>query len=116
MIQYSPPLIQKPIECGLFVWRELSEVNKIRKKKEEKETLILPPRNCMSVKQSFVIMGQAGGAMVLGQLQVPGRPTIRMIVGQGPIAFAVGAGGACLDIFILLHLFFPLSGRWPDIG
>ena len=33
-----------------------------------------------------------------------------MIVGQGPIALAVGAGGVCLDISTLLHLFsFSLS-------
>ena len=31
--------------------------------------------------------------MVLGELPVPGRPTIWMIVGQGPTALAVGAGG-----------------------
>ena len=31
--------------------------------------------------------------MVLGQLPVPGRPTILITVGQGPIAFAVGAEG-----------------------
>ena len=31
--------------------------------------------------------------MVPGNLTVPGRPTIRMIVGQGPIALAGGAGG-----------------------
>ena len=37
--------------------------------------------------------GWSGGAMVLGKLPVPGRPTIWMIVGQGPIALAVGAGG-----------------------
>ena len=36
--------------------------------------------------------------MVLGKLPVPGRPTIWVIVGQGPIALAVGAGGGCLDI------------------
>ena len=30
-------------------------------------------------------MGRSGGAMVLGKLPVPGRPTIWMIVGQGPI-------------------------------
>ena len=30
-----------------------------------------------------------GGAMVLGNLPVPGRPTIWMIVGQGPTALAV---------------------------
>ena len=34
--------------------------------------------------------------MVLGKLPVPGRPTIWMIVGQGPTALAVGAGGGCL--------------------
>ena len=53
--------------------------------------------------------GWSGGAMVLGKLPVPGRPTILMIVGQGPIALAVGAGGGCLDIFTLLYSFSPLS-------
>ena len=47
--------------------------------------------------------------MVLGKLPVPGRPTIWMIVGQGPIALAVGAGGGWLDIFTLLYLFSSLS-------
>ena len=53
--------------------------------------------------------GWSGGVMVLGELPVPGRPTIKMIVGQGPIALAVGAGGGCLDIFTLLYPFSPLS-------
>ena len=35
--------------------------------------------------------------MALGKLPVPGRPTIWMIVGQGPTALAVGAGGG-LDL------------------
>ena len=47
--------------------------------------------------------------MVLGKLPVPGRPTIWIIVGQGPIALAVGAGGGCLDIFTLIYPFSPLS-------
>ena len=47
--------------------------------------------------------------MVLGKLLVPGRPTIWMIVGQEPIALAVGAGGGCLDIFTLLCPFSPPS-------
>ena len=47
--------------------------------------------------------------MVLGKLPVPGRPTIWMIVGQGPIALAVGVGGGCLDIFTLLYHFYFLS-------
>ena len=41
--------------------------------------------------------GWSGRAMVLGKLPVPGRPTIWITVGQGPTAFAVGAGGGCLD-------------------
>ena len=47
--------------------------------------------------------------MVLGKLPVSGRPTIWIIVGQGPSALAVGAGGGCLDIFALIYPFFPLS-------
>ena len=37
--------------------------------------------------------------MVLVKLPVPGRPTIWMIVGQGPIALAVGVGGGCFGHF-----------------
>ena len=57
-------------------------------------------------------------AVLKGKLPVPGRPKIWMIVGQGPIALAVGAVGGCLDIFLssITSLFFlPVSGRRPDI-
>ena len=47
--------------------------------------------------------------MVLGKLLVPGRPTIWMIVGQEPIALAVGAGGGGLVIVTLLYLFHSLN-------
>ena len=43
---------------------------------------------------------------------------IWIIVGQGPIALVVGAGGGCSDIFLssITPLFYlPLSGRRPDI-
>ena len=43
--------------------------------------------------------------MVLGQLLVPGRPTILITLGQGPIALALGAGGGGLDIFTLIYPF-----------
>ena len=46
--------------------------------------------------------------MVLGKLPVPGRPTILITVGQGPIALAVVAGGGGLDIFFF-HLSFLSS-------
>ena len=45
--------------------------------------------------------------MVLGKLPVPGRPTMWIIVGQGPTALTVG--GVCLDIFTLIYPFSSLS-------
>ena len=56
--------------------------------------------------------------MVLGKPPVPGRPTILITVGQEPIALAVGAGWACLNIFFLsifLSSFTLSFGRRPDI-
>ena len=47
--------------------------------------------------------------MVLGNVPVPGRPTLWMTVRQGPTALAVGAGGGCLDIFTLIYPFSPFS-------
>ena len=47
--------------------------------------------------------------MVLGKLPVPGRSTNSITVGQGPAAFAVGAGGGCFDFFTLIYPFSPLS-------
>ena len=78
-----------------------------------------------SIYQQFYYFFTVGGAMVLGKLPVPGRPTILITVGQGPIALAVGAGGGGLDIFTLIYpflsshlsflFFLPLFGRRPDI-
>ena len=50
--------------------------------------------------------------MVLGKLPVPGRSTIWMIVGQGPTALEVGAGGvvwAFLLSSVFSFLFLPLG-------
>ena len=58
--------------------------------------------------------GWPGGALVLGKLPVPGRPTILITVGQGPIALAVGAGGDGLDIFTLIYPFFSFSHSLGD--
>ena len=52
--------------------------------------------------------GWSGGAMVLGKLPVPGRPTILLTVGQGPIALAVGAVGVVWT-FLLSSILSPLS-------
>ena len=51
--------------------------------------------------------------MVLGKLPMPGRPTILITVGQGPIALAVGAGGDGLDIFTLIY---PFSSFCLSLG
>ena len=70
--------------------------------------------------------------MVLGKLPVPRSPTNLIIVGQGPTALTVGAGGVVWTFgaltvgaggvvwtFLLSSIsslfFLPLSGRRPDI-
>ena len=64
-------------------------------------------------KKLLISRGWSGGAMVLGKLPVPGRPTIWIIVGQGPTALAVGVGGGCLDIFSLVyHFSFLTPSLW----
>ena len=51
--------------------------------------------------------------MVQCNLPVPGRPTIWITVGQGPTAFAVGAGGG----FTLIFPSYPLSPfLWELVG
>ena len=50
---------------------------------------------------------------MLGKLPVPGRSTILITVGQGPIALAIGAGGGGLDIF---HLIYPFSSFSLSMG
>ena len=54
----------------------------------------------------------SGGAMVLSKLPVLGHPTIWIIVGQGPIALAVGAGGGGgvrTGGELFTHFYSPLS-------
>ena len=49
---------------------------------------------------------------MLGKLPVPGRPTIWIVVAQGPTALAVGAGEGFVfffDIFTLIYPSFLLS-------
>ena len=53
--------------------------------------------------------------MVLGKLPVPGRSTILIIVGQGPIALAVGAGGVVWT-FLLSRLIYPFSSFSLSLG
>ena len=53
------------------------------------------------------VVGWCDGAGL--NFPVPGRPTILIAVGQGPIALAVGAGGGGLDIFALIYPFSSFS-------
>ena len=46
--------------------------------------------------------------MALGKLPVPGCPTTWMVVGQGPIALAVGAGGEG-GVVWTFYFYSPLS-------
>ena len=65
-------------------------------------------------QNSMEFGGWSGGAMVLGKLTEPGRPTILITVGQGPIGLAVGAGGGGLDIFTLIYPFSSFSHSLGD--
>ena len=73
---------------------------------------------CLFQENSLVYVG--GRVVRLSWVNFQGRGIllIWIIVGQGPIALEVGAGGGYLDIFTLVYLFtslFPLSGRRSDI-
>ena len=60
-----------------------------------------------------VVLFFNGGGRVVQRcwvnFQCRGVLLIWIIVGQGPIALAVGAGGGCLDIFSLIYHFSFLS-------
>ena len=66
----------------------------------------------------FPLREWSAGALVLGKLPLPGRPTIWMFVGQGPIVLAVGAGGVVWPFLfssIFSRVFLLFFGRRPDI-
>ena len=63
--------------------------------------------------QTVSFQGRGGGGRVVRRcwvnFQCRGVLLIWIIVGQGPIALAAGAGGGCLDIFSLTYHFSFLS-------
>ena len=59
-------------------------------------------------RSSFAIGGRVV-RMCWVNLQCRGVLLVWIIVGQGPTALAVGAGGGCLDIFSLIYHFSFLS-------
>ena len=54
--------------------------------------------------------GWSVSAMMLGKLPVPGRPTVWVIVGQGPNALAVGADGVVWIFSLSLFCLFLGDG------
>ena len=70
---------------------------------------MIPPFIKLICNSFTIVIGMVGGAKVLSKLPVPGRPTIWMIVGQGPVAFAVGARFFFLLIFSLFYILSSFS-------
>ena len=65
-------------------------------------------------RRSPVVRRWSGGAMLLGKLSVPRRPT--NLDNSRARAYCVGAYGGCLDIFKFVYLFsflFPFFGDGP---
>ena len=102
---------QKPIKFIAYIYirfnQNFDEKSCISAKIEAVNIYTQFSANCGIAATS--IRGWSGGAMVLGNLPVPGRPTILITVGQGPVALAVGAGGGGLDIFTLIYPFSSFS-------
>ena len=95
-------------DCGSqFTAEVMKEVSRLLSLQQITSTPYHPI--CSGLIERFHMRGWSGGAMVLGNLPVPGRPTILIKVGQGPIALAVGAGGGGLDIFTLIYPFSSFS-------
>ena len=71
----------------------------------------LLPAKTNSIPFPFKHFGGGGRVvrMFWVNFQCRGVLLICIIVGQGPTALAVGAGGCCLDIFTLIYPFSPLS-------
>ena len=64
------------------------------------------------------IWGWSGGAMVLGKLPVPGRPTNVDLSRARACCACRRCGWGVWTFFLssIISIFFlPLSGRWPDI-
>ena len=86
---------------------------------------ILPHFSQLYPTHSRIVYGPTGTILAVSYSEVPqcflqninlnrpvvlqGRPTLPITVGQGPTALAGGAGGGCLDIFLLIYPFSSVS-------
>ena len=75
--------------------------------------LFLEFSQCRDVEKSAILSNFSWGGRVVRwcwvNFQCRGVLLIWIVVGQGPTALAVGAGGGCLDIFSLIYRFSFLS-------
>ena len=78
------------------------------------EDLFLHMHQKSCQKVSFHHSRWSGGAMVLCNLPVPGRPTIWITVGQGPAALAVGADGVVWTFYSYLSFLSSFSRSLGD--
>ena len=63
-------------------------------------------------RQSPVVKGWSGGAMVLGKLLVPGRPTYLDNSRARAYCACSRCGWGCLDIFSFINLFLFFLPLW----
>ena len=103
-------LLNINVASSFYVCLRNFTVTEVLNKPHDRKSQYKFAHNSISSQYLFLdLVGWSGGAMALGKLPVPGRPTMWIRVGQGPTALVVGAGGGCLDIFFLIYPFFYLS-------
>ena len=78
-----------------------------KKQKQKKKRYWQPRRNKTFHRKGGLWHTASWSMHAGGGRVVPGHPTIWITVGQGPTALVEGVG--CLDIFILIYPFSPLS-------
>ena len=74
------------MERSDVVAQRISYLRNIKRLREAGYTIIYTEETCVHSSHSVLKSGWSGGAMVLGKLPMPGRPTIWITVGQGPTA------------------------------
>ena len=98
--------VQKLVQS--YIYKECPKFNKVIYISTKNNIL-----NYQNLTSNTFLLILLGGGLVERRcwvnFQCRGVLLVWIIVGQGPIALAVGAGGGCLDIFSLIYLFSILS-------
>ena len=103
-------LCPQPYACSERRFKsEKSATQTIKKVNQFINTLVCDCSSCASQLSKCVTYRHGVVRRCWVNIQCRGVLLIWIIVGQGPIALAVGAGGGCLDIFSLISHFSFLS-------